>query len=218
MYLSQLILNERQPQVYGDLGNAHRFHQRIMQAFPDEVEREKPRQDWNILFRHEPDSEVVLVQSDIAPDWSRLPENYLLHSQVKEVHLTVEQLAKGRIFRFRLRTNPSKRDKATRKIIGFFRSKDQKKWLHDQGKKHGFSILGHNDNDDQDDNAHLEVIPSPSIFGIKEKGTSPIRIHTVLFQGILQVTNPEAFIQVMQKGIGRGRSYGCGLLSLMRVN
>jgi len=45
MYLSQLILNERQPQVYGDLGNAHRFHQRIMQAFPDEVEREKPRQD-----------------------------------------------------------------------------------------------------------------------------------------------------------------------------
>jgi CRISPR system Cascade subunit CasE len=117
MYLSQLILNERQTQIHRDLGNAHKFHQRIMQAFPDEESRETPREDWHILFRQEPDSDVVLVQSEIEPDWSKLPDHYLRNQAVKEVNLTVDQLSAHRIFQFRLRANPSKRDSKTKKPL-----------------------------------------------------------------------------------------------------
>lgn len=71
MFLSKLVLNERNKKVQKDLGNAHIFHQQIMHAFPDQADQRKdtnwnPRQQWNILFRQEqePDSNIILVQSD----------------------------------------------------------------------------------------------------------------------------------------------------------
>lgn len=210
MYLSQLILNERQSLVHRELGNAHKFHQRIMQAFPDEDSRENPREDWHILFRHEPDSDhepnsdVVLVQSEIEPDWSKLPDRYLRNSATKQVNFTVDRLSTQRIFQFRLRANPSKRDKATGKTLGFYHRKDQLAWLERQGDRCGFRLL------------NADVISSPNVFGFKKKGTPPIRITTALFQGVLEVTAPELFLSTVQQGLGRGKSYGCGLLSLAR--
>lgn len=207
MYLSQLMLNSRQSQVHKELGNAHKFHQRIMQAFPDEETRDRPREDWHILFRHEPEPyrDVVLVQSEIEPDWSKLPDQYLQNQAVKAVNLTADQFATNRIFQFRLRANPSKRDSKTKKTVGFYHRHDQLTWLERQADRCGFRLLS------------ADVIPSPNVFGIKKKGTSPIRIATALFQGVLEVTAPEPFVSTVQHGLGRGKSYGCGLLSLARI-
>ncbi|NER00264.1 MAG: type I-E CRISPR-associated protein Cas6/Cse3/CasE, partial [Cyanothece sp. SIO2G6] len=81
MFLSKLVLNERNRQVQYDLGNAHKLHQQIMHAFPDEADQHSegwsPRQEWHILFRQEPDSAVILVQADIEPNWAVLPDDYL---------------------------------------------------------------------------------------------------------------------------------------------
>lgn len=206
MYLSQLVLNSRYAQVHRELGNAHKFHQRIMQAFPDEESRDRPREDWHILFRQEPDSDLVLVQSAIAPDWSKLPDGYLSQpSQPKSFHLSPEVLSAGSVFQFRLRANPSKRDKQTRKTIGFYRRADQLAWLERQGDRCGFRLLG------------VDVMPSPNVFGTKKKGLPPIRIATALFQGTLAITDSEPFLSVVQQGLGKGKSYGCGLLSLARI-
>ncbi|MBF2035776.1 MAG: type I-E CRISPR-associated protein Cas6/Cse3/CasE [Leptolyngbyaceae cyanobacterium T60_A2020_046] len=206
MYLSKLVLNARETLVLRDLSNAHKFHQRIMQAFPDENSRENPRQDWHVLFRHEPDSDVVLVQSALEPDWSKLPDRYLCDSATKQVNFTVDQLSAQHIFQFRLRANPSKRDPKTKKTIGFYHRPDQLAWLERQGDRCGFRLHS------------ADVIPSPNVFGQKGDGAAPIRITTALFQGVLEVTTPEPFLAVLQRGLGRGKSYGCGLLSLARVS
>jgi len=211
MYLSKLVLNTRQSQVHRELGNAHKFHQRIMQAFPDEDTRgsrrpvqkdHRPREDWHILFRQEPDSDVVLVQSKIEPDWSQLPQGYLTKQTKKTFDPRASQLEAGRIVQFRLKANPSKRDKHTGKIIGLLHQPDQMAWLDRQASQHGFALLSAN------------VVPTPNVFGVKAKGTAPIRIATALYQGVLQITDPDLFIKAIQQGIGRGRSYGCGLLSI----
>jgi CRISPR system Cascade subunit CasE len=213
MFLSKLVLNERNKKAQKDLGNAHVFHQQVMHAFPDQADQHKdidwnPRQQWNILFRQEqePDSNIVLVQSDIEPNWSVLPPDYLVQDFCpKPFNPTVDQCSVGRRFRFRLRANPSKRDSKTRKTIGFFKQEDQLNWLERQGNSNGFA-------------AHdVSVIPSPKIFGIKQKGARPIQIHTVLFQGILTVTDSILFLSCLQQGIGRGKSYGCGLLSIAKI-
>lgn len=206
MYLSQLVLDSQKAFVLREIGHAHKFHQRIMQAFPDEESRESPREDWHILFRQEPDSDVVLVQSAIAPDWSKLPDGYLTQSsQPKSFNLSPAVLSVGSVFQFRLRANPSKRDKATGKTVGFYKRPDQLAWLERQGDRCGFRLLT------------ADVIPSPNVFGIKKPGTAPIRITTALFQGVLEVTAPEPFVSTVQHGLGRGKSYGCGLLSLARI-
>ncbi len=205
MYLSQLVLNERQPQVYRDLSNAHKFHQRLMQAFPDERDRQQPRGDWQILYRHEPDHPVVLVQSAIEPDWSRLPSGYLQHYATKMVHFTADHFRSDRLFQFRLRANPSKRDGKTQKTIGFYHRADQQAWLERQAQRCGFRLLS------------VTVIPSPNVFALKQKGAAPVRLTTALYQGALTVTDPATFLQAVEQGIGRGKSYGCGLLSIARL-
>jgi CRISPR system Cascade subunit CasE len=207
MHLSKLILNERDRKVRADLSNAHNMHRSIMQAFPDE-QREKSRADWNILFRQEPDSNVILVQSDaeVEPDWSQLPQGYLVRpADVKPFNLQANHIKSGQTFQFRLKANPSKRDHQTRKIIGLYRQIDQLAWLEKQASQHGFVLHS------------VDTIPTPNIFGLKNKGISPIKIQSVLFQGILQVSDPILLIEAIHVGIGRGRSYGCGLLSIARL-
>lgn len=204
MYLSQLVLNGRDRTVLRDLSNAHALHQRIMQAFPDE-QCNNPRTDWNILFRQEPNSDVILVQSGLEPDWSQLPKGYLTKQAMKPFEPQTSQLEAGRIVQFRLKANPSKRDKQTGKIIGLLHQADQMAWLERQASQHGFSLLSAN------------VVPTANVFGVKSKGTAPIRIVTVLYQGVLQITDPGLFVAAIQQGIGRGRSYGCGLLSIAPI-
>jgi CRISPR system Cascade subunit CasE len=207
MYLSKLVLNLRNSSALRDLSNAHALHQRIMNAFPDE-QRNQPRQDWQVLFRQEPDSEVILIQSELSPDWSKLPAGYLevgCTPELKEFVPNLQKLASGKILQFRLRANPSKRDSQTRKTIGFYRRDDQVAWLERQAERNGFTLQG------------VDVIPSPNLFGKKKGDSNPIRIVTALYQGVLEVTDSAQFLQALQQGIGRGKSYGCGLLSVARL-
>lgn len=205
MYLSKLVLNERDRTVQQDLSNAHTLHQRIMQAFPDE-QPEQPRARWNVLFRQEPDSSIVLVQSAIAPSWAHLASPYLSQPpQLTAVDFATSRMEPGRVLQFRLKANPSKRDNQSRKLIGMFHQPDQLAWLERQAQQHGFKLLG------------VDVMPTPNVFGVKAKGKPPIRMLTVMYQGILQITDSAQFMQALQQGIGRGRSYGCGLLSIARL-
>ncbi len=204
MYLSKLVLNERNRTVQRDFSNAHALHQRIMQAFPDE-QRDKPRADWNVLFRHEPDSNIILVQTAIEPDWSRLQQGYLAKHMTKPFDPNASQLDAGRIVQFRLKANPSKRDQKTGKTVGLYHQSNQLAWLKQRASQNGFTLLS------------VDTIPTPNVFGRKGNGTSPIQIVTVLYQGVLQITDPLLFITAIHQGIGRGRSYGCGLLSIARL-
>jgi CRISPR system Cascade subunit CasE len=205
MYLSKLMLNSRNTQVYRDIGNAHALHQRIMQGFPDE-QRNQPRADWNILYRQEPDSQIVLVQSDITPDWHRLPQDYLEHHETKSLALMLTHIKAGMTLQFRLKANPSKREHGTGKTRAITHRTEQVAWLERQASQHGFKLLD------------VDVIPVPNIYGRKAKTPASIKIVGVLYQGALQVSNPELFTQALRCGIGRGRSYGCGLLSIARLN
>lgn len=206
MYLSKLGLNERDRQVYRDLGNAHALHQRIMQGFPDE-ERQQARSDWHVLYRHEPkpDSIVLLVQSTIQPDWNQLPVGYLQDHAIKPMDAMLKNLQSGQRLQFQLRANPSKRDSKTRKTIGLFQQTEQVNWLNRKGEQHGFKA------------DRIYTVPSPNILGFKAKGSPPIKITTVLYQGVLEIVDVDLFTQALRQGIGRGRTYGCGLLSIARL-
>jgi CRISPR system Cascade subunit CasE len=211
MYLSQIILNDRDRKVRHDLSNIHNLHRSIMQAFPDvetlpEEEQKRVRADWQILFRLEPDSNVLLVQSELEPDWGKLPLTYLTQKQCKPFQPEISQFPVDRLLRFRLKANPSKRDKETRKTVGLYYQPEQEVWFGRQAVQHGFSVEG------------LDIIPAANLWGEKARGQPQIKIHTALFQGVLKVQDPALLVAAIQQGIGRGKSYGCGLLSLQRLD
>jgi CRISPR system Cascade subunit CasE len=210
MYLSQIFLNDRDHKVRHDLSNIHNLHRSIMQAFPDieplpDEEQKQVRADWQILFRLEPDSNILLVQSELEPDWGKLSPSYFCQQQCKLFQPEVSQFPVDRLLQFRLKANPSKRDKETKKTLGLYFQPDQVEWLHRQGNRHGFKVEA------------IDTIPMPNLWGSKGKGQQSIKVHTVLFQGILKVTDSSLLVSAIQQGIGRGKSYGCGLLSLSRI-
>jgi CRISPR system Cascade subunit CasE len=211
MYLSQLILNDRDRKVRHDLSNIHNLHRSIMHAFPNiaplaEAEQKRVRANWQILFRLEPDSNVLLVQSELEPDWGKLPLTYLTQQQCKPYQLEIKQFPVDRLLRFRLKANPSKRDRETKKTVGLYYQPDQEAWLGRQAAQHGFSV------------EELEIFPAANLWGTKEKGQPQIKIHTALFQGVLKVQDPDLFVKAVRQGIGKGKSYGCGLLSLSKLS
>jgi len=75
-------------------------------------------------------------------------------------------------------------------------------WLERKAEKNGFKLLS-------------VIADGYQQHHFKKRG---IKISTLDFQGVLEVTKPELFIQeALYKGIGPAKAFGCGLLSLARI-
>ena len=50
-----------------------------------------------------------------------------------------------------------------------------------------------------------------------QEGGRPVSLLSVTFEGMLTVTDVELFRRALTEGIGRGKAYGMGMLTVMRV-
>src|SRR5262249_9648892 len=115
MFLSKLTLNPFTQSARRDLVDCHDLHRTIMSAFP-QANGAAARDEFGGLFRVESrrDGKVILlVQSQVEPDWSRLPGGYQLEADgnpaCKPVSSHYARLATGQRLLFRLLANPTKR-------------------------------------------------------------------------------------------------------------
>jgi CRISPR system Cascade subunit CasE len=206
IYLTRLVLNPRCRQVREDLADPYELHRTLLRAFPDAEEGGPGR----ILYRVEPPPRnepcfVVLVQSEVAPDWSRLERssNYLLESPPPPKPFN-PALAPGQRLCFRLRANPTvKRDGKRRPLLD---EAQQRAWLSRKGSESGFRV------------ERVEVSPEGASSGHKPAGgaTMTITHHAVRFDGLLAVADPERLGNTLKAGIGSAKGFGFGLLSLAR--
>lgn len=111
---------------------------------------------------------------------------------------------------FRLRANPTKRlgksaERNVGKRVGIYDADAQTAWLERKAADAGFRLLTLTvgGDDTQKGNIPQEVGP-----------TLELQLLAVRFDGILQVIEPSAFIAALTGGIGSGKAWGCGLLSL----
>lgn len=91
---------------------------------------------------------------------------------------------------------------------------DRTDWLVRQGERMGFQI------------ANLKIEPAVrNVISAKEEKISftkkrkkePITYGSVVFEGVLQVTDADKFREALVNGIGQGKAYGFGLLSIAKV-
>jgi CRISPR system Cascade subunit CasE len=187
---------------------------------------------------------VVYVHSVIEPDWSFLTatRDYLLgatsltNPACKNTREAYNRLRKGQTLSFRLRANPTKRiGKVIKgdadlkgKRVGLIHEKDQIDWLvrkgevREQDKAGGFQILV---NKVVDRDGETKEVPRVSVHregkqrGRKKgQGGSHKTTHlAVRFDGLLQIVDAEAFRETLIRGIGPGKAFGFGLLSVAPV-
>ena len=82
-----------------------------------------------------------------------------------------------------------------------------KDWLIHQGERCGFSL------------SRESILVDGYLQNCfyKGKGESPIRFSSIHYEGLLTVTDPEAFIQMLGVGLGKSKAFGCGLMLIRRV-
>lgn len=222
MYLSQLILNPRSHQVQREISNIYQMHRTIMNAFPENLPK-----DERILFRLDVDRHnelKLLVQSQYQPNWEFLTTSlkdyllpaFLINNKTPNPAVTQFDLSKtlhpNQILAFRLRANPTvKKDRLDKKQghrIGIYDETGQLEWLKRKADLSGFRILSVR--------SSQEGKISDTIFR-RNSSTQKVEMLSILFDGILQVVNPIKVNDAIRNGIGSGKGFGFGLLSLARV-
>lgn len=213
IYLTQLRLNPASRMVQRELSNPYQLHRTLLQAFGTD------RQSAGMLHRVEHGRRGrqvrVLVQSMQPGDWSQLAAagqgDYLIQPpQSKEFDL---EMPAGRLLRFRLCANPSKKvrrpDRKHSARVELYRDVEQLAWLRRKGELHGFDVKRATVDGGQ---RHRDWIGNRA-----SAERHRLTVYTVHFDGVLQVTDSERFNDAWRRGIGPARAFGCGLLALAPV-
>lgn len=213
LYLSRLRLNPRQHEVRRILANGYTLHQRVMVAFPDTSEA--AREAFGVLYRLDVDAETgtptLLVQSTVLPDWRGATGSSLLEAgtrpEIKEISTSYDAIASGTLLRFRLRANPTRRvhahhsqDPLAGKRVNLRTDEQRQAWLERKVADAGCQLVGCTMRDEQ-----------------TQRGTGggmQLSHGAVVFDGALHVIDPGLLRTAIRRGIGAGKAFGFGLLSV----
>ncbi|MEW6212337.1 MAG: type I-E CRISPR-associated protein Cas6/Cse3/CasE [Acidobacteriota bacterium] len=232
MYLSRLILNPRSRLARRDIADCHDLHRTILSAFPQkENDSDGARCQFAVLHRLDIDRRTgrvtLLVQSNERPDWSRLPKDYLAETDAenpacKPIEEIYNSLRPGARLAFRLRANPTRKidtrtgpdgKRRNGRRVDLRSEEDRLAWLRRKAEASGFRLLAVRLNDEV---ANLRVQPEGKYTGRRE-ATGKLSFGSVLFEGELEITDSTSFLQALSSGIGSGKAYGFGLLSIAPV-
>lgn len=227
MYLARAFLNPVSRAVRADLADPVSLHRTVMRAFADNS-GPRAREAHGVLHRVDEDERrgrfVLLLQSTTQPDFGRFPEGYFLdlgddlilgassaaqNPAVRDVGEERGRIAAGDVFAFRLRANTTKktakldpsgaRTKNGRRVP--VRGDDARlDWLSRHAAKAGFQV-------------RKEGVVITELRAARRREPGPT-FAGATFEGHLTVTDPAAFRQALEKGIGPGKAFGFGLLSI----
>ena len=207
MYLSRVELDPIRRSTMTALAAPQKFHGAVEGAFPGE----RRRRLWRLDRLGE--KLYLLVLSEDVPDLSGVAAQFGTGAapETRCYDPLLERIEAGGSWQFRLTANPTKSckdpaDPAARgTVTAHCTTQYQKQWLMDRAAKHGFALT---------ENSFDVTRVQWQHFA--KHGTRPVSLLAVTYEGILQVTDTEAFRALLCQGMGRGKAYGLGLLTVMR--
>lgn len=222
MFLSRIKLNLDNRSAVADLltDEGYLWHQRIWQLFSD-----SPQRNRDFLYRREQSREglTFFSLSERAPRTNH-------PAWLVEIKPFNPKLCAGSQLQFRLTANAVVRtrenDKARRHDVVMHYKQQLKhngngneplprqpeivqqagqQWLEKQGNKHGFELK------------HVKASDYIGHKLRKKDKPKPMQFHTIEFEGMLAVNDPERFIQQLYLGFGSSKSFGCGLMLIRKL-
>lgn len=207
MFLSKLLLNPRSKQVMNEINDPYQMHRTILNAFYNGNEK-----SGRVLFRVEiskrsPDI-TLLVQSEREPDWKKIVDKFPAYLSEKENKYEYKKItlsfSNGQRLRFRLRANPTVKKitdgKKNGKRVGILDEQEQKEWMKRKARAGGFKLID------------CTVVDEG--FVNSQKNSRNLTFLSVKFEGFIEVTETEKFLNCLKSGIGSAKGFGFGLLSI----
>ena len=231
-YLSRIWLNPLRTAAQQMLRNPQALHAAVLQSSSRQPVTER------MLWRLEldtPHRASLLVLTRCAPSWEHLveqagwPSSDEPQALVRPYEPLLDRVMRGREFAFRLRANPvsatrtpDKPSAAQQKRLAEPRPRGvrvphrtaahQLEWLTERAGRWGFEIPTNTEG-----HPTLRLTGRERLVFIKTTENFERRrvtLQTATFEGALRVTDPDLARTSLLTGVGSGRAYGCGLITL----
>lgn len=197
MHLTRLTLDRRNASARRDLADAYEMHRSLVRAFVNDPDDKPPRFLWRLEHDSGRRDPIVVVQSLVQPDWSGFGCPGYLKAQVESKHVDVDRiLTSGGKYRFRLFANPTVTQAGKR--VGLASEELQCQWLKRQAARAGFDV-------------ETALVMATEMLDVKQ---GDIRLRQAWFEGVLTATEPALLKNAIEQGIGPGKAFGLGLLSI----
>ncbi|GGO99239.1 type I-E CRISPR-associated protein Cas6/Cse3/CasE [Wenjunlia tyrosinilytica] len=206
-FLARIDLNLQDRAVQRDLRDANQMHKTLMRMVPDGL-GPQARRITGMLYRLDTveHGTILMVQASNVLDTSRLPDRYG-RTQTRDLTPMFTALRKGLGVRYRIVVNPVKRErlplerKDQRGRIVPLTGADADQWWIRRAADAGLELHT------------LTPAAVPAVLS-RTTDASGMRHSLLRFDGTATVTDPAALTEALLSGIGRGKAYGAGLLSL----
>ena len=205
MYLSRIRLDTDKRSTQLALVSPSKIHGAVENCF----EKKEERKLWRIDRLNA--GYYLLILSPCRPDLRKIKSQYGYpgdEDEIKSYDPLLVRVKNGTIWQFRLTANPVhsvKEGKGRGKIVAHVSEKYQMEWLEKRAGQNGFTILSEGSC----------VTGSEWKIFYKNKGGKRVRLKEATFEGILKVEDQELFKKALVDGIGLGKAYGMGLLTIM---
>ena len=195
------------------------LHKMVMSGFYGWVAEGEPNPRAQLRVLHAARADLaddlltVEVQARVQPDWDRVSRAAL---RTRPKPLTVEhRVEAGQEYSFRTIVHPTRDSGPQRRRRDLTDPKDVLAWFLDRLQPEGepaFSTDGRRVRRIGADarTEHLDVRVLPAVQEMRDRPRQ--RMIRSEIQGRLTVTDPDTFVDVLQAGLGRSRSLGCGLV------
>jgi CRISPR system Cascade subunit CasE len=204
--IARIRLNPHSRTVQRDLRDATHMHRTVMRLVADNL-GPSPRRTASLLYRvDETDTASTLLVQATHLDPSRLPAEYG-HAEIKDLAPMFTALRKDLAVRYRIVLNPTKRErlplehKNQRGRVVPLSGPEADQWWMRRAISAGLQ-------------PHV-LIPAPLAAARPRGPEAPRMRHNLIrYDGTATVTDPHTLTQALLTGIGRGKPYGAGLLTL----
>ena len=224
MYLSRVTLDLERLDAVMFASSPYKVHAAVERAFAPDTPRETA--GGRILWRLDevpgsaseawlyvvspgrPDLTHICVQAGDASDLSWVTKDY---------DPVIKCVAAGQLWQFRLKANPVRKaavDKGRRQregivgsIQGHVTEAQQRSWLLCRAEASGFRIA-------RTEEGFERLAVSNRRVERFRRHDETVTLTTAQYDGILEVTDADAFRHALGFGMGRARGFGCGLLTI----
>ena len=213
MYLTRFRINPERRGARKLLISPQAMHAAVLASYPEPPE---PTSESRVLWRvdtHGPKS-TLYVSGPIKPDltalkeqagWPELPNGW----DTIDYGGFLDKLTKGQNWVFRLTANPVHygRTKTGGDTVplGHITEQHQRQWLLDRSERNGFTVA-----------TDTLAVQASRRQQFKRQGKT-VTLRVVTYDGILTISDRDAFLRTLCAGLGRARAYGCGLITLAKA-
>ncbi|EOS60743.1 CRISPR-associated protein cas6/cse3/case, subtype I-e [Firmicutes bacterium M10-2] len=209
MILSRLELNTNKYKTNKALINPNVFHGAIQNALSDEI-YERKKSLWRIDEVYGK-KYLLILSKDPFKDPKKLEDQFGSTNkklETKDFDVFLNKLENGGEWHFHLKANPVYREIDPKKKNHPYRqcysAEKQVEWLEKRSDTNGFKII--------------EVMPvKKENIRFKKSDKNTVTMISVTFEGTLKVIDKEKFINILENGLGHGKAYGMGMMSIAKI-